>query len=152
MYWVKVKVKTGGISTIRYHLFVQAWIQTLFKKTKYYSDWYVLPQYSEYTNKWVSLNCSSYWNLFLSLQTKEGSSRILSTVEEFGQQVSKGLPSGEYKNYHAKNYCKFTANNQSLLSFFLSFCKILSFFLSFCKFLSFFLSFFTAPTAMVLVS
>uniref|UniRef100_K1RZC1 Latrophilin-2 n=1 Tax=Magallana gigas TaxID=29159 RepID=K1RZC1_MAGGI len=37
-------------------------------------------------------------------QTKEGSSRILSTVEEFGQQVSKGLPSGEYKNYHAKNY------------------------------------------------
>lgn len=37
-------------------------------------------------------------------QTKEGSSRILSTVEEFGQQVSKGLPSGEYKKYLAKNY------------------------------------------------
>nr|XP_022291423.1 uncharacterized protein LOC111102827 [Crassostrea virginica]XP_022291424.1 uncharacterized protein LOC111102827 [Crassostrea virginica] len=40
----------------------------------------------------------------INQQTKDGSSRILSTVEKFGNQMSKDLTQGEYKNYHARNY------------------------------------------------
>lgn len=71
---------------------------------------------------WTVLRSSKYFIYLMhgvfqgsSLQTKDGSSRILSTVSEFGHQISQGLKDRGNKTFKENNYRESYPNNRTTL-------------------------------------